>query len=539
MTPAPPVDDELEEVAKGGDDRGRVGRSVRALLIILSVAVFVFSALIAIDHIDDRFQVDWSGGARLGLAEWAERGVVYPPLFDGEHYGGTRYMPIPFVLHGALADLSGHILASGKALNLLYMSLLLALTFLILRRMGAPTFVSLALVATILSTKVGIQQLAGIREDALAAFLQLSALFIIWRSRRRAATASAGALAAIALFTKLTAVWGVAAIFVFLVITDRRRLALFVGTWAAFAAGMFVVFQFWSDGRMLENLRELSFAGIGESSPVRPLRVLLLLVQEAPAVWPLVPLAVLEIVLQLRRREIKIFQLGFLLHLPVLYVMFSTTGVTFGHLIDLMVLTVVSTGALWTRVARREGWLGTTGLAISLLVVWAIASSAVVGAERQGVSALSPAPGLPQPADSKSTATIEDYLEPTDKILSEDPGLAVARGQLPVVLDPFMFLRLGEKRPELVRHLVGRIERQEFDWIVLLYRPDTQYGQWWYSNYNFGIRPIAAINQRYRAVEQVGRFFLYSPVEREEPALPMPTAGGGGRYVDGGGTPSV
>jgi hypothetical protein len=147
---------------------------------------------------------------------------------------------------------------------------------------------------------------------------------------------------------------------------------------------------------MLENLRELSFTGLsGESSPVRPARVLLLLVQEAPAVWPLIPLAVLEIVLQLRQREIGIFQLGFLFHLPVLYVMFTAIGVAFGHLIDVMVLAVVSAGALWARVAREEGWLRTTGLAIALLVVWAIVSSAVVGAERQGVAALSPAPGAP------------------------------------------------------------------------------------------------------------------------------------------------
>lgn len=513
MTTTPRRYPEPEEPARPEDYDGRVGRVVAAFLIVLAVAILSVSVLLAIVHVDDRFQVDLSAGTRLGLAEWAERGEVYPPFFDGEHYGGTRYMPIPFVLHAALSDLTGDILASGKALSLLYMSLLLALTFLILRRMGAPTFVSLALVATIPSTKVGIHQLAGLREDALAAFLQLAALFMVWRSRDRAAIAAAGALAAIAVFTKLTAVWGVAAIFVYLLVNDRRRVALFAGTWAAVAAGVFMVFQFWSDGRMLENLRELSFTGLaGESSPIRPARVLLLLVQEAPAVWPLVSLAVLEIVLQLRRHTVGIFQLGFLLHLPVLYVMFTSTGVAFGHLIDLMVLTVVSAGALWARVAQAEGWLRTTGLAFASLVVWAILSSAVVGAERQGVAALSPAPGSPPPAQaSESTRALDDYMQPGDEILSEDPGLVVERGQLPVVLDPFMFLRLGDKRPELVRDLVERIERKDFDRILLLYRPDTRYGQWWYSTYHFGTRPVAAIAENYRLLTRAGQYFVYVP----------------------------
>jgi hypothetical protein len=482
-------------------------------LIALSLAVFAVSGLLAIAHLNDRFQVDLSAGTRLGLAEWAERGVIYPPLFDGEHYGGTRYMPIPFVLHAGVAQLTGQLLPSGKALSLLYMSLLLVLAFLILRRLGAPTFISLGLVGTILATKVGIHQLAGIREDALAASLQLTALFIVWRSKRPAAVAAAGALAAIAVFTKLTAVWGVAAVFVYLLIHDRRRLLLFAGTWLAVAVGMFAAFQFWSEGRMLENLRELSFTGLsGESSLIRPARVPLLLIQEAPAVWPLVPLAVLEIVLQLRRRQLGIFQLGFILHLPVLYVMFTAIGVSFGHLIDVMVLTVVSAGALWSRLAKGEGWLGTAGLAIALLTIWAIVSSAIVGAEREGVAALSPAPGAPPPAQvAVSSGPLEDYVAPGDEILSEDPWVAVAQGELPVVLDPFMFLRLGNERPGLVRHLVGRIQRQEFDRILLAYQPDTPYGEWWYSFYNFGTRSVTAIVERYRLLARAGDYFVYGP----------------------------
>jgi hypothetical protein len=54
-----------------------------------------------------------------------------------------------------------------------------------------------------------------------------------------------------------------------------------------------------------KDQRELSFASSGESSPLQAGRVLLLPVQEASAVWPLVPFAVLEIVLARRPVHLK------------------------------------------------------------------------------------------------------------------------------------------------------------------------------------------------------------------------------------------
>ncbi|HYH27352.1 MAG TPA: hypothetical protein VEA19_01085, partial [Actinomycetota bacterium] len=98
-----------------------------------------------------------------------------------------------------------------------------------------------------------------------------------------------------------------------------------------------------------------------------------------------------------------------------------------------------------------------------------------------------------------------------ESVLSEDPGIVLERGQSPVVLDPFMFLRLGEKRPRLVSDLVERIEEREFDRIVLLYRPDTAYGEWWYSAYNFGPETADAIVDSYQPVGRIGTYYVYGP----------------------------
>jgi hypothetical protein len=42
------------------------------------------------------------------LAKYANVGVLYPPLFDGQHYGGRRWMPLPILLNAGLFGLPGN-----------------------------------------------------------------------------------------------------------------------------------------------------------------------------------------------------------------------------------------------------------------------------------------------------------------------------------------------------------------------------------------------------------------------------------------------
>src|SRR5919109_1478572 len=48
-----------------------------------------------------------SQGVWMALAQHLNTQGLYPELYDGHAYGGSRYMPLPIVLHAALARVTG------------------------------------------------------------------------------------------------------------------------------------------------------------------------------------------------------------------------------------------------------------------------------------------------------------------------------------------------------------------------------------------------------------------------------------------------
>src|SRR5262249_21704886 len=125
------------------------GRWVDPLLnaCLLGVALLVLAsyALVAAAHWNDRFQVNFISGIYSALAARLNDGTLYPALFDGEHYGGTRYMPLPFVLQAGLARVVGDYLVAGKLLAYALTAVLGLELFVILRRVGCGRCAALAL----------------------------------------------------------------------------------------------------------------------------------------------------------------------------------------------------------------------------------------------------------------------------------------------------------------------------------------------------------------------------------------------------------
>ena len=204
---------------------------------LVGVAALVFAAwlFLAVAHVDDRFQLDHVSGARMALAQYFDEGTLYPELYEDGFYGGTRYMPVPIVLHGFLAALTGEYLLSGKLLSYAAMIGLLAAMFVLLRRQGCPVAIALALPAFVLTTQTGLAAGMDIRGDALPLLLQVLAVGIVAGTARPAPTVAAAALAAIALLSKTSAVWAPVAIAIWLFGRDRRRLAVFLVAYVGIA----------------------------------------------------------------------------------------------------------------------------------------------------------------------------------------------------------------------------------------------------------------------------------------------------------------
>ena len=98
---------------------------------------------------------------------------------------------------------------------------------------------------------------------------------------------------------------------------------------------------------------------------------------------------------------------------------------------------------------------------------------------------------------------------PRNRTVTEDPGVAVRLGQRPVVTDPFMLPRLEALEPGALADLVDRIDRQEFDLVVLVVAAEGN-DRWW-QDYHFGTSVIEAIRARYRPTDTVEGYYLYVP----------------------------
>ena len=174
--------------------------AVAASILLVAVAALVtLSCLVAvIAHLDDAYAVDHVAGTWMALAAYVNEGTLYPPLYDGGVFGGTRFMPLPMLLQALGADVTGEYLVSAKLLSAVLLFALASYTFVLLRRRCSPS-VAFALSATLLVSGTGLVAATSIRNDTLPVLLQLVAISLVAASRTRTTVIAAGLLCGLAL----------------------------------------------------------------------------------------------------------------------------------------------------------------------------------------------------------------------------------------------------------------------------------------------------------------------------------------------------
>lgn len=480
------------------------------LVGLLGALVLLSWAVIAAAHVDDTYHIDHVSGAWMALAQAANDGDLYPALYDGERFGGTRYMPLPILVFAAAARIGGDELISLKVAAYVIAALLLGLTYVVLRGLGCSRTLSLGLTGTVLVPFAGLFAATTIYGDALPAFLQLAALALVARSTTRWTVAGAGAIAALALLSKISAVWGLLAVGGYLLLRDRGRLPLFLGIAAGVAAAGVAVVDVVTDGRMHENLTALAFAGGGGVQAAlleAPQKLVGLMEQWAAPTWVLVPVALLGTGLAVAERRVSVFHIGLLCAAASLLVVFADAGTDLNHLVDLSVLVPIVTGAFAVRVGvrgERDPILSALVLVVLVVTLAGSYQARMRGDTREAVGMLlgttTPSRYDPHP--------LADRVRTTESVLSDDPFVPVSLGRRPVIGDAFMLLRIGDDHPEWRADLVRRIERHEFDKVVLIFPLDLT-DPWW-SESHLGIEVARALARAYRpAGRVVGAYDFY------------------------------
>jgi hypothetical protein len=483
---------------------------LKGVLGAMTGLVLLSWVLLAASHVNDRFDVGWTQGAWMGLARSARAGVLYPPLYDGSHYGGTRFMPLPILLLAQLARATGEYLISGKVFSYFSFALLLAVMVVVLRTLRCPTYFALGLAAAVLVSETGLFVASGIGADALPVALQVGAVAVIARSGAWRGTLAAALLCWLAFFTKESALWAPLAISLWLLAKDRRRLLGFLPAFLGLCAGTAALFQLVTHGRFFSNVVGLSFSGVSKTgSAIRPLLLFpILLAHAAPAV-ALIPLALVGFVLAAKHRELTIYHLSLGCAVVVLAVVLTDVGADFNHLLDLIVLAAIVAGSFASRFVGRDHPPSAIGATILMILSWALLTSFVA-------TMFLPTGGVRDILNGRKSAVLarrplSPYVQASDAILSEDPTIPIQLGQRPVVLDAFMLLRIGQKHPGWLQDLIGRIELRQFDTVILVRPLDPGHEQW-YRTFHFGPQVFEALKENYRLLVEAENYFVYVPM---------------------------
>ncbi len=494
----------------------RLVAALSALAALLAVGVFLSWALIAGIHADDTYNVSDVSAAWLTLAQDVEHGVLYPPLYDGHAFGGTRYMPAQILAYAGAEEVTGDRLIGAKLVVYALAVLLFGLVFVALRLIRCPPPVALGLAAAALASSVGLVAATTVAGDTLPVLLQLGALVLVTRRPGRWATAGAGLLCALAVLAKFSALWAPAAILVWLLARDRSRVVMFAASLAlALAAGIGTT-EALSHGRFSENVLGLSgssFMGFGAVFLDSPGKLISLTEANASPVVVMFPFVLVSFLLAASERKLTVYHLSFVFALGILLVVLADPGAYYNHLLDVTVLSMILVGGLWRRTTGADNGFALFRAAILAALIWAIGLGYYTDVKPHIAEA---ARLLLGSADSQPYAKRppSGSFQPTDRILSEDAYIPLAVGQRPVVLDAFMLLRIAEKHPEWRRALVKRLDAREFDKVVALRRLD--HSVWW-REVDFGLPIVDAIKRNYRLSQHLSAWrdlWIYVPKRR-------------------------
>ena len=483
---------------------------LRLGLWLLAGAVLTGWLILVALHTGDDYRVGHMQGVWLAAADAAQSGLLYPPIFDGEHYAGTRYMPLPIMLNGLASGLAGDPLVGGKLLAAALMAALLGTVVFVLRRSLCPWPLAIALAATVVATDTGLQAGTTIGGDLLPVVLQVGALALAVHARGRPHLIAAGTLAGLAMASKLTGCWALLAVTTWLVINWRWRHAV----WFAVAGiGTAVVslgaVELVTRGGLSEHMLTFSLAGVqGIGSFIRaPNQLLFNLLDHAWSAVVLLPIAALGALLPGAWRQVPIFHIALAYALLLLMVVYAEVGTGFNQLLDLVVLTALAVGDLAGRAPAAVGprTAPVLVLVVVVSVVWAAGLDLVrtVGFDvRRAVA------GAPTP---RAAAAVAGLVAPGDRVLAEDPSIDVALHRRPVVMDPFMVGRLERRHPERVEPLIAWVAARRFDLVVLIVPLEDRSLDYWWTDFHYGPRVAAALRDSYRADGTLGRYFLYRP----------------------------
>jgi hypothetical protein len=471
------------------------------LIVATSAAISAILAARLILNFRHQYFLSHVEGAWLTCAHDFLHGVFYRPLFSSLGYGGTRYFPLYFVLTGVFSKVFGTLEASALVLSAVSVALICCGAYVWLRLAGVSPLLCLTGVVGILAAATTQQALLGAKGDALAAVLNLWGLVLCLKPDiKRGPLYFSALLFALAFATKLTTVFGVAAVVLSWVFARRYKEAvqLAVATAVGYAA-VLVTMYVASGGRVFSIFRACASGGGSLSYTLQaPLHLLSKAIDVDPIfLLLLIPAAAFGVV-SFRQSKTEILPIYFLLALLVSVVIFGSPGIGINHLLDVYIAAIL---LMVISISRRPelAEAGTGVLALCLLAACGPTAQALHGdLHRRSIRA-------------DALEVMARIPEDGRPVLAENAEVLLAAGKTPYLLDPFMFRILDVTHPTLASDFWEKMNHRGFSAIVLQYNPASPEGKAWYSETHFGGEFLRDLEANYLFSRTVGQMWVFTP----------------------------
>ena len=449
--------------------------------------------------------LNFVSGTWLALGVDLRDGVFYRPLVGDLGFGGTRYFPLWFMLHAGLMRLGLSPLGAGHLISVAAAAAWIGGSYRLMEDLSFPRGFAWALALLTLCTSAGVFALTTVRGDLLPAALNLWGIVFGVRAFREErsgpAIGAAAAFFSLAIFAKVTAGFGVAAMAAALSLNGRPRRAAALAA-ATFGATMVLLLSAnaVSAGRMLETMRACASLGATFWNYLHaPLTFAYTLVHQDPmSIVVSVLFAVgLWVLPWAGWKELPtcvgVASLGMLVALE------TSPGIDFNHFLDFFGWALIFVGYQIVR-GRLPGAFATAALAVAAAMSIVVFFYDIREAQRQPVQ--------------YQVANVRTYLAGMDlgtrPVFSHNPLFPAIDGKPSSMIDVVMFrhLRLQDSRFE--RELDASLTRGDFGAVVLEADLQTAAGRE-IVDYLFGDGFLPALDAHYELARAFAPYFVYRP----------------------------
>ena len=447
-------------------------------------------------------------------------GELYRPLWDENGSGGSRYMPLFFIVLAGMIEFIGIPSTAGAILNLLIAFCFLLALIRLMERSRVPLTVSVPM-AGLACFSISYQLLhLEVRGDLLASFLNLAGLGFAVQGFKKPSPATWVLMALcflLAWLAKFTMVFGIAAVSLYLILNGRARAgcSLFL-IFFSLAAFSWELLQAASNGNMEDAFLTCILGGGSwkyallapwwflKASIMDPFFLMI----TGAAIWTL------RVLKTLRGSFAELY---FWITLAGTVALFTSPGVDTNHLIDLLAASLWVLARTWQihSAPRYPTTLILPLLMLGTLFTWI--------------------PGVPSIADhlqqsgKPSFRHVEGIVQSLPwndaPILSENPLIPILLGERPFMLDAFSLRVMAEKDPAITRSLFRQIQEKKFKGVILTHwqpvsrqfplegmaRQKGWDGRAFYGNVHFPKQFLSVLKMNYKLAYVASPYYVFIP----------------------------